>query len=84
MMKFKVVRTMEWAAETFWVTLTKATLARLKRSISFAKSSSELAQAVDLVDDHDIELAWGMDHSPGARLRCGVGELENHGSYGHE
>jgi hypothetical protein len=41
MRKFNPIRTQVSAVEKFCVTLPTATLARLKRSISLAKSSSE-------------------------------------------
>ena len=37
-----------------WVTETNDTLAASKSSTSLAKSASERGEAVDLVDDHDV------------------------------
>ena len=68
----------------FKVVLTPVSVVGVVEAIhQLGEVEKRAAQAVDHVDDHDVDLAWSPDHSPGARFRCGVAELEYHGSYGH-
>ncbi len=52
-----VRRPIEVVVLNCWVTETKVTSWRSKASTSFAKSIKRAAQAVDLVDHHDVDLA---------------------------
>ena len=82
-----VSRPIEVVVLNDWVTLTKVTLLRSNTSTSLAKSIKRPAQAVDLVDHHDVDLVRldiGQQALEGRTLQRGARDAAVIVAVGHQ